>query len=198
MSIIGITGRSGSGKSTVANILKEQGAVILDADEIARIVVGKGTDGIKEVSDYFGESVINSDGELDRNKIADIVFSDNEKLKKLNDIVHHRVKDIFEKRIEMSEKNDILVFDVPLPVENGVLGKCDEVWVIISNEKTRLGRLSKRSGWTHEHATKRLESQPTDAEYMEIADKIIYNNGDIEELRESVLRLYKEFIGVEV
>lgn len=192
MNIIGITGGIGSGKSTVARILRVLGAKVIDADKIAREVTAKGQPALDEIVEYFGKDILNEDGELDRKKLGKIVFEDKEKLKVLNSITHKYVIERIINELErLKEENaNIIVLDVPLPVEHGFLDVVDEVWLVTANKDTRIKRIMERSGLTYEEVIKRMEAQKSDEEYLKIADEVIYNDGSMEELESTVAKLY--------
>jgi len=192
LNIIGITGGIGSGKSTVARILRVLGAKVIDADKIAREVTAKGQPALDEIVEYFGKDILNEDGELDRKKLGKIVFEDKEKLKVLNSITHKYVIERIINELErLKEENaNIIVLDVPLPVEHGFLDVVDEVWLVTANKDTRIKRIMERSGLTYEEVIKRMEAQKSDEEYLKIADEVIYNDGSMEELESTVAKLY--------
>ncbi|HHW49214.1 MAG TPA: dephospho-CoA kinase [Clostridiaceae bacterium] len=191
--VIGITGGIGSGKSTVSKILRDLGAKVIDADRISREVTAKGKKAYDEIVDTFGSGVLNEDGELDRKKLADIVFNDQEKLKLLEGIVHKYVIEEIEKRVNAAKNewsSDIIVLDVPIPVKRGFIDLVDQVWVVTCDMETRIKRIMERSGYTYEEAVKRINSQMKEDEYLKIADEVLVNNGSIEELENSVAKLY--------
>lgn len=193
MKVIGITGGIGSGKSTVSRILQDLGAAIVDADKIAREVVHKGEQALNELVEYFGENILDENGELDRRVLADEVFGDIEKLKILNSITH---KYIVQRMIEQVEKlkieqiNEIIVVDAPIPVEHGFMDIVDEVWVVTADRETRIKRIMERNEFTLEQANDRLNSQIRDEEYIKLADEVLVNNGSMEEIENSVAKLF--------
>lgn len=188
MKIIGVTGGIGSGKSTVAQILSTFGGRIIDADSIAKEVVGKGEKALGEIRDQFGPAVINGAGELDRAKLASIVFNDSEKLKALNNITHKYVVERILEDIRRYREDGVpfVILDVPIPVKSGFLDVAHEIWVVSADMETRISRIMNRSGYTYEEALKRIRSQMKDEDYFKIADRIIINNKGIEELRHEV------------
>lgn len=192
MKVIGITGGIGSGKSTVAKILHDLGARIIDADKTAREVTSKGQPALEEIRGYFGEEVINEKGELDRKKLSSIVFGDNEKLEVLNAITHKYIADRIKGCLEvlMKEQAEFVVLDAPLPVKHGFLDIVDEVWVVVAGKDDRIRRAMQRSGVSYEEAVKRINAQKNDEEYLEHADEVIYNDGNIDELEKAVAKLY--------
>lgn len=193
MRIIGVTGGIGSGKSTVSRILRDLGAAVIDADVIARTVTAKGGKALEELVTYFGSGILGDDGELDRQKMSGIVFDDQVKLHALNAITHKYVTEkIIDnvQSIKASGNHDVIVIDCPLPVEHGFLDVVEEVWVVAADRSTRVERIVERSGGTPEDAVKRINSQKKDEEYLEAADEIIYNNGSVEDLEKTVVKLF--------
>lgn len=193
MRIIGITGGIGSGKSTVSRILFTLGAKIIDADVIARKVVSKGEQALKEIIEYFGEELLDEKGELNRKKLADIVFSDAEKLAVLNNITHKYIAEEIIGQIKKEKeegKYDVIVVDVPLPVEHGFIDTVDEIWVINANKETRIRRIMDRNGISYEEAQSRINSQASVYEYAAIGDEVIENNTDIIDLEKAIVKLF--------
>ena len=194
MKIIGITGGIGSGKSTVANILQNFGAKVIDADRISREVTEKGQPALKEIVDYFGEEVLNKDGDLDRKKLGEIVFKDDEKLKILNDITHKYIIERIRQHLDKfkAENVRVVVLDVPLPVKHGFLDIVDEVWVVVAKKETRVKRIIERNGFSYKEAISRINAQQSDEDYLKIADEVIQNDGTTEDLVKYVTMLYNK------
>ncbi len=194
MKIIGITGGIGSGKSTVANILQNFGAKVIDADRISREVTEKGQPALKEIVDYFGEEVLNKDGDLDRKKLGEIVFKDDEKLKILNDITHKYIIERIRQYLDKckAENVRVVVLDVPLPVKHGFLDIVDEVWVVVAKKETRVKRIIERNGFSYKEAISRINAQQSDEDYLKIADEVIQNDGTTEDLVKYVTMLYNK------
>lgn len=197
MKIIGVTGGIGSGKSTVATILKNLGAFVIDADKIAKTVTIKGQPALDELVEFFGKGILKEDGELDRAKLSVIVFSDKNKLKKLNEITHkHVITKIIQELNRLKEElkknnNDgIIVLDVPIPVKHGFLDIVEEVWVVISDKETRIKRVMKRNNISYSQVLRRIEAQKNEDEYLQIASKVIDNSGTLEELESIVKNFY--------
>ncbi len=190
---IGVTGGIGSGKSTVSGILRDLGAAIVDADAIARIVTGKGGKALEELTGYFGTGILSDSGELNRKKLADLVFNDPVKLHALDSITHKYIVEKMNesiKSIRVSGKIDVVVVDAPIPLEHGFLDLVDEVWVVVADHETRIRRIMERSGYSSEEALERMHAQMKDEEYLKIADEVIQNNRSIEELEQAVVRLF--------
>lgn len=193
MRIIGVTGAIGSGKSVVSKILNDLGAVIIDADILSRAVTAKGSDALGELVSYFGGEILMQNGELDRKRLADMTFNDKVKLHALNSITHkHIVKKIKSaiENIKSTGKSEVIVVDAPIPLEHGFIDVVDEVWVVTADRDKRIGRIMERSGYTFEEAESRLNSQMKDEEYLRLADEILENNGEIEELEKAVVKLF--------
>ncbi len=183
MKIIGITGGIGAGKTTVCDEMKKCGAEIVDADKIARQVVQKGMSALKEIENEFGKDVLTPGGELDRKKLADIVFSDEEKLKVLNSITHKYILAEMKERVKNSS-SEVVVLDVPLLFQCDFPIKCDLTIAVIANSETRAQRIMERDGVERSDAESRMSKQLTDEEYSDFADICFENDGDIEKVRE--------------
>ncbi|HHW22191.1 MAG TPA: dephospho-CoA kinase [Clostridiaceae bacterium] len=197
MTIIGVTGGIGAGKSSVSGILKELGAVVLDADRISREVVEPHKPAWHEIRHTFGADVFNEDGTLNRKKLAGIVFSSEEKKLEIERIIHKEVIAYIEDRLKDlkdSGYDGVVVLDVPIPVERGFLDIVDRVWVVFSDDEARVERVMKRSGLSREEACKRINSQLTQEEYKKLAHETIENNGSFDELKEKVTALYNKLV----
>ena len=188
---IGLTGGIGSGKSTVAGLLAARGAVVVDADRIAREVVEPGTPGLAAVVEAFGESVLAGDGSLDRPALAAVVFTDPQARARLDAIVHPLVRDRSVELIAAAPSDAVLVNDVPLLVETGQAGTYDLVLVVEADLATRLSRLVER-GLAEEDARARIASQATDEQRRAVADVVLDNSGTREQLAEQVDRFWEE------
>ncbi|CCU78009.1 Methylglyoxal synthase [Halanaerobium saccharolyticum subsp. saccharolyticum DSM 6643] len=185
--IIGLTGGIATGKSTAAEYLKKKGAKIIDADQISHKITQKGEKGWKRVIDEFGKDILKEDGEFDREKLGEIVFSDAAKRKKLETLLHPLI--IYEMKEEAHkylENNQVVVFMAPLLYETGLNRFCDQVWVISASKKTQIKRLKKRNNLDQEAALKRINSQLSIEEKKKKADVVIENNSTIEELKEKL------------
>ncbi|WP_375504926.1 dephospho-CoA kinase [uncultured Jatrophihabitans sp.] len=187
---IGLTGGVGSGKSTVAALLAERGAVIIDADAIAREVVAKGTPGLAAVIEAFGTQVLTATGELDRPAMASIVFTDEDKLAALNAIVHPLVGARVAELLAGTGADDIVVNDVPLLVETNPQAEgFDLVIVVEASLSTRLERLASR-GMAEQDARGRMARQASDEQRRAAADVVIDNDGSLDDLRAEVDRAW--------
>lgn len=201
MLVIGLTGSIASGKSMVSSILEDLGAKIIDADKIARKVVLPGTEGLKLVISEFGGDIIDNTGALDRRKLGEYVFSDEDKLKKLNEILHPLILTKINRELNELKQNGTVhaaVLDAPLLIECGLHKVVDEVWLVIADDVLRLQRLMKRDGLNEQQARARMLSQLPQEEKLRYADIIIENNGKLNHLRKKVKQLYKERMGNKV
>lgn len=191
--IIGVTGGIGSGKSTVSKILRDLGVKVIDADKISREVVNKGSKAYNEIVISFGPDVLDENDDINRKKLAEIVFNNEEGLKKLENITHkYIIEEIYKKISEIKSEgsSDIIVLDVPIPVKHGFLDLVDRVWVVTANKELRIERIMARSGDTYEEVLARIDSQLKDEEYLKIADDVLINDNGIEELEKNVAKLY--------
>lgn len=183
MKIIGITGGIGAGKTTVCDEMKRCGAEIIDADKIARQIVQKDMPALKEIENEFGKDVLTPGGELNRKKLADIVFSDEEKLKVLNCITHKYILAEMKLRVKNSV-SEVVVLDVPLLFQCDFPIKCDLTVAVVADKETRVQRIMKRDGVKRSEAESRMSKQLTDEEYSDFADICFENDGNIERVRE--------------
>lgn len=189
---VGLTGGIGSGKSEVSKRLAAQGAVIIDADAIARDVVAAGTDGLAEVVEAFGPEILRADGELDRPRLGDIVFADPALRGKLNAIVHPRVGARMAELERGAGPGAIVVHDVPLIAENGLAGGYDLVVVVDVPPRIQVERLVRYRGMTREQAQARMAAQASRGQRLAIAGIVIDNSGSLAELDRQVGDLWAE------
>jgi dephospho-CoA kinase len=183
---VGLTGGIGAGKSEVSRLLVECGAVLIDADRIAREVVEPGTPGLAAVVDAFGPEVLTADGRLDRPKLGSVVFADPERLAVLNSIVHPLVGARSRELERAAAEDAVVVHDVPLLTENGLAPLYDLVIVVDASPETQLDRLVGRRGMTAEDARARMAAQATREQRREIADIVIDNDVPLDELERRV------------
>ena len=191
---VGLTGGLGSGKSTVAALLGEHGAVIIDADVVAREVVRAGTPGFAAVVARFGPDVVGRAGELDRAALARIVFADGAALDELNAIVHPLVGSRSAELAAAVPPGAVVVHDIPLLAENGLADRFDTVVVVEADREIRLARLAER-GLTRAEAEARMAAQATDEQRRAIADEIVRNDGDLDSLARQIDRLWDRLLG---
>jgi len=191
---VGLTGGIGAGKSEVSRLLVEHGAVLIDADRIAREVVAPGTPGLAAVVAAFGEDVLAEDGSLDRPKLGSIVFADPEKLAVLNGIVHPLVRERSTALEEAAAEDAVVVHDVPLLTENGLAPLYDLVVVVEAAPATQLDRLVRLRGMTEQDARARMAAQATREQRREIADVVVDNDVPLQELRRRVKEVWDELV----
>jgi len=191
---IGLTGGIGAGKSAVAGLLAGHGAVVVDADVIAREVVEPGSSGFDAVLAEFGPRVRGADGRLDRARLASIVFADEAARRRLNAIVHPLVAERTAELLAAVAPDAVVVHDVPLLVENGLAGHYDLVLVVEAPAAARLGRLAERS-MAPEEAKARMAAQASDADRRAVADVLIRNDGTLDDLAAQVDAVWRGRIG---
>ncbi|OLT37850.1 dephospho-CoA kinase [Actinomadura sp. CNU-125] len=188
---VGLTGGIGSGKSEVSARLSGHGAVVIDADRIAREVVEIGTPGLAAVVAEFGADVLLPSGGLDRAKVGSIVFNDADRLAALNAIVHPLVGERMQELMDAAPADAVVIYDVPLLVENGLRGMYDVVVVVDAPEEAQLDRLTSRRGMTEADARARMANQASRDERRAVADHLIDNSGDLEKLNAQVDALWE-------
>lgn len=191
--IIGLTGGIASGKSTVSAYLAELGAIIIDADKIAHEIMEKGKTAYWQVIEAFGREILAENGEIDRSRLGKIVFNNLEKKKILEEITHPQViREMREKIEEYRAENKVIVLDVPLLFEAGLDSMVDETWVVYVDRETQLQRLIARDGLSYEEANKRIQAQMSLEKKRVLADFVINNKGNIEDLKRQVLLKWRE------
>ena len=188
---IGLTGGIGSGKSTVARLLAERGAHVVDADVLAREALAPGTPGLAAVVEAFGEGVLTPDGALDRQALAAVVFGDPSARARLDGIVHPRVRARAAQIVAALPDDAVVVQDIPLLVETGQAGSFDVVLVVEADRATRVARLVGR-GLPEADARARIAAQATDEQRRAVADVVLDNSGTPEQLAEQVERFWDE------
>ncbi|RKD33172.1 dephospho-CoA kinase [Thermohalobacter berrensis] len=196
--IIGITGGIASGKSTVTGILKDKGYPVIDADIISREVVNVGKPAYSDIVNEFGEDILNRDLTINRKKLGDIIFKNEEFRKKLNKIVHPRVvQEIKDKIVEYSKRSNVIFLDIPLLIEEreklndyGLI--FDEIWLVYVDEKLQLKRLMNRDNTSKEEAYQRMKAQMPLNKKKKYADVIIDNSGNIDQLKHKINSLLNE------
>jgi len=189
MLIVGLTGGIGAGKSTVANMFAQLGALTIDADQLARQAIEKGSPGFNEVISIFGEDIL-SDGEIDRQRLGSIVFKDSSKRKELESIIHPRVQEALAQKIKSLSPGDILIYEIPLLVETGAAGKFDYIITVESDIENRLDRLFER-GLEEDEAQRRIAAQASQAERESVADYVVVNDGERADLFADVARVWE-------
>jgi len=189
---VGLTGGIGSGKSEVSRLLASYGAVVIDADKLAREVVEPGTAGLARVVKEFGEGVLRPDGSLDRERLASLVFADDAARQRLNGIVHPLVGERAAALKGQAREDAVLVHDVPLLVEARLAALYDLVVVVDAPVETQIDRLVRLRAMTEEEARARIAAQASRDERRAVADVVIDNSGTLEELEAQVRELWEE------
>ena len=187
---VGLTGGIGAGKSTVADLFSQKGAVVIRSDELARQVIEPQTPGFQQVIDRFGKEFVNSEGYIDRAKLAQIVFQDDAALKDLENIVHPLVRSRTNQINDQHTSETIIVNEIPLLLEKKMESLFDFLVIVISSEKNRLERLAQR-GLTTEQATARMAKQVSDDERKAAADFLIVNDGNLDQLEADVEKIWQ-------
>jgi dephospho-CoA kinase len=190
--IVGLTGGIGAGKSAVAARLAAHGALIVDADMVAREVVARGTAGLAAVVAAFGPRILAGDGSLDRSALGDLVFSDPEARERLNAIVHPLVERRTAEILAAAPEDAVVVHDVPLLVENGLAPAYDVVVVVIADRDVRIVRLRDTRGMSEEQARARMAAQASDEQRRAVADVVLDNSGTLLELHRQVDVLWRD------
>lgn len=193
MKIIGLTGGIGTGKSTASGYLREQGFAVIDADQIAREIVEPGQPLLKELGRLFGEKIINEDGSLDRKGLAAIVFQNKERREALDKIMHGRIIEVIDERIDCYQRQGAcrgIILDAPLLFETGLEKKCDKVLLITADTELRIARVCARDGMTPEAVSARIKNQMSDQEKKAKADWTLDNSGSKEALLEKLDELF--------
>ncbi len=194
--IIGITGGIATGKSTLANILKELGYKVIDADKIANDLMKYNAVNYKKIVSFFGEDILKSNGEIDKKSLGKKVFEDEKLLKTLNLLTHQNIFLEIKKEIESSTDN-IIFLDIPLLFETRKTIieydiNIDEIWLVYSDRDRQIKRLKKRNNLTKDQAEKRIDAQLSIDLKKEMADRIIYNLGSIDDLKNNIKSLLKD------
>jgi dephospho-CoA kinase len=187
---VGLTGGIGAGKSTVADLFAQRGAVVIRADELARQVIEKSTAGFDQVVSRFGENIRDPNGEIDRAKLAAIVFNDQESLTDLENIIHPLVREKSNQIMKEQTPETIIVNEIPLLLEKGMQPLFDFLVIVISSEKNRLARLI-NGGFTKEQVLARMSKQVDDETRKASADFLIVNDGNLDQLEVDVEKIWQ-------
>jgi dephospho-CoA kinase len=190
--MVGLTGGIGAGKSVVAKRLAELGAVVIDADRLAREVVAPGTEGLAEVVAAFGPEVLAPDGSLDRAVLARRVFGDDAARRRLEEIIHPRVRARTRELVSAVPPDAVVVNDVPLLVESNLAAGYGMVVVVLADERARLRRLAQDRGMSESESRARIAAQATDEQRRAAADVVLINDGTLDELRAAVDEVWRE------
>ncbi|WP_026690631.1 dephospho-CoA kinase [Alteribacter aurantiacus] len=193
--IIGLTGGIASGKSTVSAMFKEWNIPVVDADVIAREVVEPGQEAFNQIVQAFGEQILNEDGNIHRKKLGAIIFNDQKKREQLNSIVHPAVRAEMKKRRDdyLQSGHDHVVLDIPLLIESELDYLVDKTLLVYVDADTQLQRLMKRDDSSEEEAQSRIRSQMPLDEKQEHVDKVVNNSGSIEDTKNEVRAVLKEW-----
>ena len=189
---VGLTGGVASGKSTVSAMLRDLGAVVVDADLLAREVVAPGTEGLAEIVAAFGDKVLTPDGELDRPAMGAIVFGDEEARRRLEAIIHPRVRQRSAELEAAAGPDAVVVHDIPLLAETGQAGTFDAVVVVDVPVETQVERMVRLRGMTEAEAKARISAQATREQRLAVATHVIDNTGTVEDLRDRVAEVFEE------
>ncbi len=191
--IIGITGGIASGKSTVSSYLRELGQIVIDADEVVHDLQKKGGALYQVLVGWLGTDILQADGELDRKKLAALLFGSNEKLAKSANLQNPIIRKELEKRRDRALQDNELVFlDIPLLYEQGYEDWCNQVWLIYVDRETQIQRLMARNQLTKEEAQLRISRQMPLEEKRDLADLVLKNTGDLETLKSQIKQLVIE------
>jgi len=194
--LVALTGGVGAGKSTVAAMLADRGAVVIEADDLAREAVGPGSPGLVKVLDEFGPDVAAPDGSLDRAKLAARVFDDTDARHRLEGIVHPEVARLFAAEVgRRRDTDEIVVYAIPLLVERGLAGTFDVVVAVAAGEDVRAARVAAQGRMTAADARRRMQAQASDAERAAVADIVVDNEGSVADLADRVDLLWQELRG---
>ena len=195
MLLVGLTGGIGSGKSTVARLLERRGAIVIDADQLARDAVAKGTPGFERVLEAFGQAVVGPDGDLDRKALASMIFSDADRKVVLESIVHPEVARRFGEQVDELRATDrIVVYVSPLLVELGLAPAFDVVIVVTASPHLRISRVASGRDLSPEDVRARMATQATDEQRMEVAHILVDNDGSLVELEPQVDRIWGDLV----
>jgi dephospho-CoA kinase len=195
MLIVGLTGGVASGKTAVSQVLKEEGAYIIDADQIARELVQPHTSAWNELIRAFGQEILQEDGSIHRKKLADKVFAEPDQRKLLNQILHPRIKEEMDRRAKAIGEKDpeaIVVIDAPLIVELGDHREMDKLIVVTTTQTQQIERLKDRDGISPDEALRIVSSQMPMKEKLKFADYVIQNEGSPEETKKRAKEIFKD------
>jgi dephospho-CoA kinase len=191
---VGLTGGVASGKSTVSAMFRELGAVVIDADQLAREVVARGTPGLRAVVAEFGEELLTPEGDLDRPAMARLVFHDDAARKRLEGIVHPLVYEKVHELEERAPEGALVVHDVPLLAEAGRADSFDAVVVVDVPTEVQVERMVRDRGWTEEDARSRIKAQASREDRLAVATYVIENTGSLEDLRGRVQEVHEALV----
>jgi dephospho-CoA kinase len=191
---IGLTGGIASGKSTVAAMLRELGATVIDSDQLAREVVRPGTPGLTQVVMAFGPGILTPDGAMDRTKVGAIVFADPDQRRRLEGIVWPLVREASDALAAAAGPGAVVIHDIPLLVESGQQARFDAVLVVDVPAETQVARMVSDRGWTEEDARARIAAQASREQRLAAATHVIENTGTLEDLRHRVTEVFEDLL----
>jgi len=189
---VALTGGIGSGKSVAGDFFEDLGAVVVDADQLSRDVIERGTEGFNEIVATFGDEIL-TNGVLDRSKLGQVVFSDPNARKKLEEIIHPRVAEAFEEIVNDSPGDSVIIYQIPILVETKGADRFDYIITVEASLENRISRLKSR-GLRGYEIDARLKVQASDAERAEIADTVFKNDGDLDSLLRQVENIYEDVL----
>lgn len=192
--VIGLTGGFGTGKTYAASILRSLGAKVIDADEIARRAVAKGKPAYRKIAAVFGPEVLAKGRQIDRRRLASIVFSDKKALARLNRIVHPEVIRVIKKSIKSCGVHDVVVLDAPLLVEAGLVGLVDLLIVVTAPRKEQVRRCIKKFRIGKEEVMRRIGNQVPIKKKIDMADYVVDNGGERSKTKDRIIRIWKETV----
>ncbi len=192
MFIVALTGGIGSGKSAAGDFFEDLGAVVVDADQLARDVVERGTDGFDELVATFGDEIL-TNGVLDRSKLGAIVFANPAELKKLEEIIHPRVSEAFAEIVDESPLDSVVIYQIPILVETAGRERFDYVITVETDLEIRKSRLKER-GMKGYEIEARIKAQASDADRAKIADAVFNNDGDLDQLLRQAENIYEDVL----
>jgi len=194
MSVYGLTGGIGVGKSTVANIFQESGIPVVLADDVGRQVAAKGSDGLAEIVSSFGADILDANGELDRRKLGTLIFNNPDRRRQLEGILHSRVRDLSQELFRNLEQvgNQIVIYESALLYETQRHTEMRGVILVTASEEQRIARVRSRDGSDEEDVRKRIRAQMDEEEKLGLADHIVDNSGDLQALHSNVSSLISE------
>lgn len=195
--LVGLTGGIATGKSTVANLFRGLGAVVIDADVLAREVVEPGEPALAAIAAEFGPSVLTGDGRLDRKALGAIVFADPDKRRRLEALTHPPIRERLHRQLEALAARGfrgLVLFDAPVMIESGNYKNMDRLVVVIADEASQLARLQTRDRFERDEARRRIASQMPLAEKAKLADYVIDNSGDVADTEAQVRRVHQALL----
>ncbi|MBQ2756829.1 MAG: dephospho-CoA kinase [Oscillospiraceae bacterium] len=192
--LIGLTGQTGAGKSTVCSLIENMGFIIIDADKVSREVVDTDINCLVDLVMKFSCGILNENGKLNRKRLASIVFSDPKQLVTLNKTIFPYITARIEKHIDelgQTNNNPVVVLDAPTLFESGIDMRCDYIVSVLAEKDIRIDRIIQRDGLSGKEAMQRVNAQHEDSFYTERSNHIIYNNGDHEELKQRTTEVFE-------